>query len=432
MSKKQPTDDSIYTYISPAFTSPSGPSTRSTIQPSAPSAQAPDNQGYAQLPSYEDAIAEHFPLTAAIALPNADLDGYIRDESLALPPSNTHPFQPRVPAIPHTPALASASASSQPNATIAMTTLDDYDLEHDDDSDQTALLPKDQPQEALSQIHDAGPNFDGRPFPPSYSIYTASYEVKREGVSSRDVHLNTDPEALVQFFKQHNLPPRMKIKFLGYHEEIKHSKKRHHHHHHRHWKKKKEAVKTERVVDFEFALDCSDYINTTCVGIFVPPHPKTNVIQSLHDVCKDYVQSDSKLKNLRLSKQIQWNYGELTQALMAAIRRNGYKNSLHITFEMENYSIDVKTDSTFSKLVDNAFMQFLCLITCLFTLTLPYIWYDRQKFGQRTLKSQWTMKVTEQQWYEGHLEQILAKIDRPNTTPLKAFTNLVTSLFNNN
>jgi hypothetical protein len=57
--------------------------------------------------------------------------------------------------------------------------------------------------------------FRGRPSPPGYSLYRAKYEVVRDGIISRDPHINQDGEALLQFLYQHNKPPQMAIHFYG-------------------------------------------------------------------------------------------------------------------------------------------------------------------------------------------------------------------------
>lgn len=57
--------------------------------------------------------------------------------------------------------------------------------------------------------------YAGRPSPPGYALYQAKYKTVKEGIVSRDPHINEDPEALLQFLYQHNKPPRMKINFYG-------------------------------------------------------------------------------------------------------------------------------------------------------------------------------------------------------------------------
>ncbi|KAI8074594.1 hypothetical protein BC940DRAFT_315199 [Gongronella butleri] len=422
MSKNKKQDDrsdDVYSYISPNFTSPSGPSTRLALQPTAPALDnSMDNTpDLMLLPSYEDAIAEPCALAPDVALPSAALDGFVRDESLPLPNPSQHPFMASRARAQQQQQQREQSSSydNELHGAIAlpMTANDEYLANDDDQNDQAPLLTEPQPADP----------FHGRPFPPSYCIYSASYEVKREGVHSRDTHLNTDPEALVQFFQQHNTQPRLQVKFYGYHEE---------HKYYENHKRQKKKWGTDHIVDFDFTIDASDGVAPSCQGIYVSNDPKSNIRQSLHELCEDYARADSMLKELRLSKQIEWNYAELTRALTAAIRQRGYQHSLRISFEMENYSITVKPDATFSKAIDNKFVHFFLLISCLYCLIWPFIVYDRKKFGTRGIKSQWTMAVSEQAWYEAHIEEVLAKVDPAPRTPLKALTKLVNSLFSGN
>jgi hypothetical protein len=53
------------------------------------------------------------------------------------------------------------------------------------------------------------------PPPPDYSLYRAVYSTHKNGVTSRDRHINQDGEALVQFLYENNTPPRLKVKLYG-------------------------------------------------------------------------------------------------------------------------------------------------------------------------------------------------------------------------
>jgi hypothetical protein len=67
------------------------------------------------------------------------------------------------------------------------------------------------------------------------------------------------------------------------------------------------------VDDFEFDIDASQYISPVCQGIYLLPDPKTGQIKSLRELCSEYVDAPTDLKELKLKKEIHWNYAELTR-----------------------------------------------------------------------------------------------------------------------
>ncbi|ORX49866.1 hypothetical protein DM01DRAFT_1337996 [Hesseltinella vesiculosa] len=355
MSKKN--HDYYYSYTSP----PTSASGSQSAEPSAPSLGQTDEA--MSLPSYQDALGGTSPLPS-----HSEFEGLTRDTTI--PPYN--------------PDLNSYASVSSP--TMFNT---------------------------ASKRH----CFLGRPPPPGYSIYGAKFLTKKEGVISRDTHLNTDGEALVQFLQQHNTAPRLKINFHGYHEET-HYRTRNTRDEDGNWREEREPV-TKQVDDFQFSIDCSDEVSPQCHGIYVMPDPKTGAIKTVRELCDEYVHTNSQLKELRLTKVINWNYAQLTRAFTAAIRSHGYRHSVAITYELENYRIYVKSNSTISQMVDHKAIRVLFFITCLWILAWPILLLFRHQFGHRTLKSEWTMRCTEQQWYDQHLREVLSQI-----SPVASFGNV--------
>jgi hypothetical protein len=82
-----------------------------------------------------------------------------------------------------------------------------------------------------------------------------------------------------------------------------------------------------------------------------------------------------------------------------------------ISYELNNHKITIKTDSPVSKMSDHKAIRFLFFITCLWIFAWPLLWLYKKKFGHSTLKSEWLMKVTERQWYNDHVHEVLGQID---------------------
>jgi hypothetical protein len=67
------------------------------------------------------------------------------------------------------------------------------------------------------------------------------------------------------------------------------------------------------VIDFDFAVDVSQYVSPTCLAMYVEPNRKTGETKTVRQLCDDYVKEKRNFKELEMRKSIEWNYKELTQ-----------------------------------------------------------------------------------------------------------------------
>lgn len=86
---------------------------------------------------------------------------------------------------------------------------------------------------------------------------------------------------------------------------------------------------TEQVIDFDFAVDVSQYVSSTCTAMYVEPNKKTGETKTVRQLCDDYVKEKGKFKELEMRKSIDWNYKELTQG-----KSDEKFQSASISFEM--------------------------------------------------------------------------------------------------
>lgn len=165
-----------YSYTSPALDVHN--------EPSAPSAE-----DVSQPPSYEDAIRPR-PGILPETSNRKPFDGYVQDTTTnAIPPYN--------------PSSSASSSNPYPRPNVPEV-----------DEDFNGAIPEDQQRLLRDDTDDQA--FRGRPPPPGYAPYLAPYETLKDGsIVSRDEHLNSDGEALVQFLKQRNTPPKMAVRFRG-------------------------------------------------------------------------------------------------------------------------------------------------------------------------------------------------------------------------
>ncbi|KAI7847973.1 hypothetical protein BDC45DRAFT_575258 [Circinella umbellata] len=370
-----------YTYTSPSVAPPLNNNNNNTT-PSAPfvdeigSSAAGSSSNNNAPPSYDDVIQQFENSNDNNALkkttnPSPSNDSYVRDES-------------------YTNSIPAYNPANIPDA----------------DEDREPLL--NQGEQSEEQQDDP---FRGRPPPPGYSIYRAPYETLQDGIiQSRDTHLNTDGEALLQFLKQRNTPPSMAVRFYGYHEET-------------HWRtrcsrdkdgnqvEEREPV-TVRVDDFSFDVDCSNYVSPNCEGMYVLPDKKTGFTKSVRELCDDYVHEKNQLKELRLTKIIDWDYATLTRAFTAAIRNHGYYHSVEISFETKENKIVVKANTKMSRMVDNWFVRWFFILSCLWILSWPILWLCRKTFGHNSLQSKWRMTISERDWYNEKVQEVLGQVRR--------------------
>lgn len=164
---------------------------------------------------------------------------------------------------------------------------------------------------------------------------------------------------------------------------------------------------THRVTDFLFDIDCSADVSPVCQGVYILPNPKTGEQPTLRQLCDDYVHSKNKLKELKLTKEVNWDYNGLTRALTTAIRDSGFYENVEITFKTEDHEIVVKSNSPLSRYMDSVAVKILLFISCLWIIALPLVYLFKEKFGHSNLKSAWNMNISERDWYTAHIGEIV-------------------------
>ncbi|CEP13510.1 hypothetical protein [Parasitella parasitica] len=382
MSKKQ--HDYYYSFTSPPTQEPAS----SSSNPSAP----PTGQAYLQPPPSYDNSINTLDFQPSPPPNRTNLDGYELDASVP-------PFNPNI--MPHM-SMPMPSSNNIPYNT------GDYGLLEQDDLNNSSSSSSSGPNVPLLsafEADNANDPFRGRPAPPGYSLYRAKYEIVKDGIISRDRHINQDGEALLQFLCQHNKPPRMLIHFYGYHEETV-------------WVTQstrnqdgdlveERVPSTRRIDDFEFNIDCSDNVSNVCQGIYILPNPKTGEQKTLRQLCDEYCHSKNRLKELKLTKHIDWDYNGMTRALTAAIRDSGFYENVQITYVLENHEIIVKTDFSISRWADNRWIKLFLILSCLWIIVYPLIWLFKEKFGHSDLKSAWNMSISERDWYGLHIQEVI-------------------------
>lgn len=83
---------------------------------------------------------------------------------------------------------------------------------------------------------------------------------------------------------------------------------------------------------------------------------------------------------------------------------------MDITYPLQNHRVTVKSNSKVSELADNNWIRALLVITCLWIFIVPAYYIMRRKYGHNDLKSAWTMKISEEEWYRLHVHEVLGQV----------------------
>jgi YD repeat-containing protein len=70
---------------------------------------------------------------------------------------------------------------------------------------------------------------------------------------------------------------------------------------------------TRRIDDFNFDVDVSSEVSDVCQGVYILPDPKSGEVKSLRELCNEYVHERNILKELQLTKEVNWDYNGLTR-----------------------------------------------------------------------------------------------------------------------
>lgn len=70
---------------------------------------------------------------------------------------------------------------------------------------------------------------------------------------------------------------------------------------------------TRRIDDFNFDIDVSNEISNVCQGAYILPDPQTGEVKTLRNLCDDYIHDKNTLKELTLTKEVNWDFNGLTR-----------------------------------------------------------------------------------------------------------------------
>lgn len=223
--------------------------------------------------------------------------------------------------------------------------------------------------------------------------YQPKFQTGTNGIETDDSVLNKDKDALLDFFIKNCTPPRMKIRIYGYHMvTVRHTDS-----------KGKSHTRQERRTDFDLYYDLSPLISP--IGTIYAIPDKDNVMLTVPEIIQRYIATDNTFKSLTLRKHPVWDYHGLTNAIVGAIRANGYFENVEVTFPMENHKMTIESDSGLNKARRSTVTKIFCILSCLWVFAYPIFLMARKKYDG-TLRADFQMGLTAEQWFSMNYWQI--------------------------
>ncbi|TPX77419.1 hypothetical protein CcCBS67573_g01328 [Chytriomyces confervae] len=177
-------------------------------------------------------------------------------------------------------------------------------------------------------------------------------------VKTHDPVIASNPDELFNYFLFHvNQRPSMMVQVSGTHQETRTVMRqvsdgkggfRTEHH-----------TETHTVTDFSINLDVSDYIAPTWDRIVATPKKdmKEPQLGEWRAVMEEFTRSKNLLKEIHMEKEILWDYSNIQNSIIAALRMSGYMHSIHVSFPKGGYIVSALSSSTLSKAADNTCVQ---------------------------------------------------------------------------
>ena len=120
---------------------------------------------------------------------------------------------------------------------------------------------------------------------------------------------------------------------------------------------------TESVCDFKLNLNMTEFLEPTWNSI-TPVAIRPNSLKTVDQVIEEYVSNKSIKKWMCCKKYVEWDFDEVKTMINTIVRSTGYKHEVRISqYCSSNRWIEIRSGNIMSKLIDNQWMNCLCLMT---------------------------------------------------------------------
>ncbi|KAJ3091920.1 hypothetical protein HK102_012592 [Quaeritorhiza haematococci] len=259
------------------------------------------------------------------------------------------------------------------------------------------------------------------PLPQSQPLYRIKSETTAldECVVSYDPVLDRNPDALWTYFLENlNTPPQMFVKIRGWHTETRtHTVRTRDSKGHTHTRTQRQ---THTVTDFDFKIDVSGFVEKEWSQIVsLPPEggasgsrqaqvEPTSVYPTFRETLESYTQSDNKLKEITMSKQIsKWDHSLLQHNIVAFVKSQcRFREHVDVVLVKKRHKISARSSSKWSRAAHNGCIQCLCVVSCLCIIFWP-MWCLVRKRVKNQLIAHYPILLGEQDFFMWNRLQIM-------------------------
>lgn len=142
--------------------------------------------------------------------------------------------------------------------------------------------------------------------------FTGEVKETSDGFECFDPKLESSVDEVWKYFMGHLQAPCLRIAVEGYHMQKV---------------KRDDRMVEEKKTDFSFSISVTHLISSWNSLCATPEkgHPQLTFNQAL----EDYARLEGKLKQMHLTKQVKWDYGEIERLVHYIVRSTGYNNHVH-------------------------------------------------------------------------------------------------------
>ncbi|KAG0356110.1 hypothetical protein BG005_004978 [Podila minutissima] len=233
-------------------------------------------------------------------------------------------------------------------------------------------------------------------------ISIADYVRKSSGDESVDPILENDPYQLYRYFVAHNDRPEMYLLITGHHFETRTTKSTD--------SKGKTTTSThqEHVEDFRIEFDLTPFVDPRGV-LRTSPDPKTGRERTLRQVFDEHARDDNEFKELHLMKAVQWDYEELTRAIIHAVRSAHYRFNVEVSFPLKNDRVKAASSSPLAKFMRNPWTKAFCFLGVVGVVFYP-IRECYKRVRKESIKSSFEMTLSTREFYQANYWSIVDQV----------------------
>eukprot|EP00121_Abeoforma_whisleri_P009353 Awhi_evm1s8597 len=114
------------------------------------------------------------------------------------------------------------------------------------------------------------------------------------------------------------------------------------------------------------------------------------------NILKEFQNSSKSFKELRMRKEVFWQYETVRLLIINRLRELGYPHKIDISFKESNYRVVLRSKN--AELYSSSCVKFLCLLSCLWICVLPWKYYNTEP--SKLIKSCFKTTKNAQEWFE--------------------------------